>query len=108
MLPLSEIKQLAIVALVNVARNKKASGAARAAAARTLLEMEGAVGRLQRQKPGNNVDLHSLTREQLESEIRRLSGALGESTQLPAENVIKINGLRGKSHPSRRDGPPKA
>jgi len=62
---------LARLALREVAGSARAPASARAAAARTLLEAGGLIGRLQ-EKPRNSKGLNEMTREELESEIARL------------------------------------
>jgi ribonuclease D len=62
---------LARLALREVAASERAPASARAAAARTLLEASGLIGRLQ-EKPRNSKGLNEMTREELEAEIARL------------------------------------
>lgn len=64
-------EDLARLALREVASSARAPASARAAAARTLLEAGGLIGRLQ-EKPRNTKGLHEMSREELEAEIARL------------------------------------
>ena len=70
---------LARLALREVAGSPRAPASARAAAARTLLEAGGLIGRLQ-EKPRNSKGLNEMTREELESEIARLRAPGSEPT----------------------------
>jgi hypothetical protein len=69
------VRDIAQQALVEIASDPDAPSAARASAARTLLEMEGAIGRNQT-PPSVTEDrpLSSLSRADLEAELSRLQG----------------------------------
>lgn len=65
-------ENIAMEALRDVARDRKAPAAARAAAARTLLEASGRIGRLQVSAPTDNRPLNEMSASEIESEISRL------------------------------------
>lgn len=67
------VRTVAQKALLDIAADRDAPAAARAAAARTLLEMEGAIGRNQ-EPPRRTADkpLAALTRAELEAELAAL------------------------------------
>jgi hypothetical protein len=69
---------LARAALREVAASERAPASARAAAARTLLEAGGLIGRLQ-EKPRNSKGLNEMTRDELEAEIARLRAPASEA-----------------------------
>jgi uncharacterized sporulation protein YeaH/YhbH (DUF444 family) len=66
------LRQTAIQALVEVARDKTAPAAARAAASRTLLESLGDIGRLQEIARQAEKPLNEMTAQEVEQEIARL------------------------------------
>lgn len=69
------VREIAQKALLGIASDANAPAAARASAARTLLEMEGAIGRNQSpQAPTDDKPLSSLSRADLEAELSRLQG----------------------------------
>jgi hypothetical protein len=65
-------KTLAISTLCDIAENQESPAAARALAARTILEMLGEIGKLQTERPKENKSLHEMTRAELDAELRRL------------------------------------
>ena len=67
-----ELRDIAMLALVSVAANAKAPAAARAAAARTLLESLGDIGRLQEVAKRSEKPLNEMTAAEVDSEIARL------------------------------------
>jgi hypothetical protein len=67
-----DIRQVAMDALVKVARDPKAPAAARAAAARTLLESLGDIGRLQELAHASEKPLTSMSQNEIDLEIARL------------------------------------
>ena len=67
-----ELREIATLALVSVAANAKAPAAARAAAARTLLESLGDIGRLQEVAKRAEKPLNEMTAAEVDSEIARL------------------------------------
>jgi hypothetical protein len=70
----SDLKALSIEVLQEVARDRAAPAAARAAAARTLLELLGEIGRLQVEKrSGTESPLGELSAADLDREIARLA-----------------------------------
>jgi hypothetical protein len=70
----SDLKALSIEVLVGVAQDSTAPAAARAAAARTLLELLGEIGRLQVEKrSGTESPLGELSAADLDREIARLA-----------------------------------
>lgn len=70
----TDLERVAIEALRDVASDRKAPAAARAAAARTLLETVGRIGRLQTTAPADQRPLHEMSAADLASEISRLRG----------------------------------
>ena len=66
------IRAVATKTLVEVSKDTKAPAAARAAAARTLLESLGDIGRLQAVKGHGDRPLSEMTQQEIEDEIRRL------------------------------------
>lgn len=70
-----EIREIATLALIEVARNPKAAAAARAAASRTLLESLGDIGRLQELARSKEKPLVDMTSKELNDEIARLKKA---------------------------------
>jgi hypothetical protein len=73
-------REVAILALLDVAQNAKATPAARAAAARTLLEALGDIGRLQELASTAAKPLTELTPNEIDEEISRLSGGVKKGT----------------------------
>ena len=73
----SDLEREAIEALREVARDKKAPAAARAAAARTLLETAGKIGRLQTVSPTDQRPLDQMSASEIENEIARLRADRG-------------------------------
>lgn len=67
-----ELRQTAISALVDVSKDATAPPAARAAAARTLLESIGDIGRLQEVQRSAEKPLTELSASELDQEIARL------------------------------------
>jgi hypothetical protein len=67
-----ELRQIAINALVAVADDDEAPAAARAAAARTMLESLGDIGRLQEVARQAEKPLTEMTPRELDEEIARL------------------------------------
>lgn len=70
-----KLREIAILALVDVSQNAKATPAARAAAARTILESLGDIGRLQELATRAEKSLTELSNEEMDAEIARLSSA---------------------------------
>ena len=68
-----ELRTIALSALVDVARDKVAPSAARAAAARTMLESIGDIGRLQEVARQSEKPFAEMSRRELDEEIERLS-----------------------------------
>jgi len=68
------LRSIAIDSLSDVAVTTKNSASARAAAARTILELLGDIGRLQADKPSETLSLLEMSNEQLKNEINRLEG----------------------------------
>ena len=68
----NEIRKTAVSALVRVAKDKAAPQAAVAAAARTLLESIGDIGRLQELARATEKPLNEMTATEIEEEIARL------------------------------------
>jgi hypothetical protein len=68
----NEIRETALNALVRVAKDKTAPPAAVAAAARTLLESIGDIGRLQELARATEKPLSEMTANEIEDEIARL------------------------------------
>lgn len=66
------IRRVSIAALLEVAQNAKAVPAARAAAARTLLESLGDIGRLQELGRRSEKPLTEMSPAELDEEIARL------------------------------------
>src|SRR6188768_2271976 len=73
-----DIKDVALSALLEVAANNKAPAAARAAAARTMLEAIGAIGRLQdlARLDESKRNAAEMSPEEISNEISRLSRKL--------------------------------
>lgn len=71
------LKRVAIDTLTAVANDAQAPAAARAAAARTLLELIGAIGRLQVPESGSETPVAELSAIELEAEIARLGALIG-------------------------------
>jgi hypothetical protein len=67
-----ELEAIALAALRDVASDKRAPAAARAAASRTLLEHAGAIGRLQTLGDRTKKPLSEMSAGELRSEIERL------------------------------------
>jgi hypothetical protein len=67
-----ELRETAIRSLVDVSADKTAPPAARAAAARTILESIGDIGRLQETQRSAEKPLTELTAAELDQEIARL------------------------------------
>ena len=74
----AEIRAVAIVTLMAVARNTAAAPAARAAASRTLLESLGDIGRLQEVARANEKPLSEMNARELDDEIARLQPKRGK------------------------------
>ena len=72
--PKDEIRLIATSALLSVANNPKAPSAARAAAARTLLESLGDIGRLQEIARASQKPLSDLSLQELDEEISKAVG----------------------------------
>ena len=68
----SDLEAIALAALRDVASDRKAPAAARAAAARTLLETAGRIGRLQAPGSGTERPLNEMSASEIASEISRL------------------------------------
>jgi hypothetical protein len=68
-----DLKALSIETLSRVCRDAEAPAAARAAAARTLLELLGAIGRLQVPERQSEAPLAELSAAELDVEIERLA-----------------------------------
>jgi hypothetical protein len=66
------LRQVAMDALLAVAKDHNAPAAARAAAARTLLESLGDIGRLQEATRAGEKPLTEMTPQELDEEIARL------------------------------------
>lgn len=75
MLDSADLEQVAIGALRAVASDRNAPAAARAAAARTLLETCGRIGRLQETAPTDARPLDEMSAGELSAEIERLQSA---------------------------------
>lgn len=71
--PKDEVRRIATLALLDVSANKNAPAAARAGAARTLLESLGDIGRLQEIGRASERPLAELTLSELDAEIDRAS-----------------------------------
>jgi hypothetical protein len=71
------LKDIAIATLKAVANDGSAPAAARAAAARTLLEMLGEIGRLQVPQSGSETALVEMTASEIDAEISRLRTLAG-------------------------------
>jgi hypothetical protein len=67
------IRAVSVRTLLSVSEDVKAPAAARAAAARTLLESLGDIGRLQNRQRQTDKPLSELTSGELDEELRRLS-----------------------------------
>jgi hypothetical protein len=80
----ADLKAIAIATLRDVAGNAKNPAAARAAAARTLLEMLGEVGRLQ-EKSGlkSEKSLVEMTSSELDGELERLASLVTPRARAP-------------------------
>jgi hypothetical protein len=80
----ADLKAIAIATLRDVAGNAKNPAAARAAAARTLLEMLGEVGRLQ-EKSGlkSEKSLVEMTSSELDGELERLASLVTARARAP-------------------------
>ena len=66
------IRTIAIRALIGVAESSRSSSAARAAAARTLLESQGVIGRLQELGKAQQKPLSEMNAAEIALEIERL------------------------------------
>lgn len=66
------LKRVAIETLTLVCADTQAPAAARAAAARTLLELIGSIGRLQVPESGSETPVSELSASELDREIERL------------------------------------
>ena len=71
-----ELRQIALHALVEVADDGDAPAAARAAAARTILESLGDIGRLQEVARASEKPLTEMSAKEVQEEIERLRGAV--------------------------------
>jgi hypothetical protein len=81
-----EIKDIAMSALLDVAADKQAPAAARAAAARTMLEVHGAIGRNQDlAKLDEHRSLAEMSPGEINEEIARLS------RKLPRPRIKKLD-----------------
>jgi hypothetical protein len=69
--PKDEVRRIATLALIAVAGDTKAPSAARAAAARTLLESLGDIGRLQEIARAAERPLNELSLQELDAEIAK-------------------------------------
>lgn len=67
-----QIRSVAITALLDVAQDEQAAPAAKAAAARTLLESLGDIGRLQEVARASEKPLNEMNAKELDAEIARL------------------------------------
>jgi len=86
------LREIAILALADVSKNAKATPAARAAAARTILETLGDIGRLQEVASRASKSTTELSVDELNEEIERLGlNAKGEPppTQKQVDKEIK-------------------
>jgi hypothetical protein len=80
----SELESIALKALKSVANDTSAPAAARAGAARTLLEMAGKIGRNQAPPPKHSGKApHEMTASEIEAEIARLSALDGAADDDP-------------------------
>lgn len=70
--PKDQIRKIATQALIDVSEDAKAPPAARAAAARTLLESLGDIGRLQSPVSRAEKPLSEMTNTELDEELGRL------------------------------------
>lgn len=76
-----DLKTLAIQTLTTICRSKTSSSTAKSQAARTILELEGLIGRLQSDKNLNvSKGLHEMSDAQLSQELERLRAALESKT----------------------------
>jgi hypothetical protein len=66
------IREVATSTLVSVSKDSKAPPAARAAAARTLLESIGDIGRLQSPTRQSEKPLNEMSKAEIDAEIERL------------------------------------
>jgi hypothetical protein len=73
--PKDEVRRIATLALIDVSKNPNAPAAARAGAARTLLESLGDIGRLQEIGRASERPLAELTLSELDAEIDKASKA---------------------------------
>jgi hypothetical protein len=69
--PKDEVRRVSTLALIDVASDKSAPSAARAAAARTLLESLGDIGRLQEIARAAERPLNELSLQELDEEIAK-------------------------------------
>lgn len=74
-------RALAAQALRDVIADQDAPAAAKTQAARTLLEMEGALGKHQTPPVATRQDLSTMTRAEILAEIERLRSSPGDSGQ---------------------------
>jgi hypothetical protein len=81
--PKEALREVAIQALVQVAQDPDAAPAARAAAARTLLESIGLIGRLQELAHKSEKPLSELTAAEIDLEIARLRPKLAVVKRKP-------------------------
>ena len=70
--PAEVVRRVAQAALLDIAQDPKAAAAARAGAARTLLESIGVIGRLQEVVHGSEKPATEMTVTELEAEIARM------------------------------------
>lgn len=85
-----DLKAIAIATLKAVANDEKAPAAARAAAARTLLEMIGAIGRLQVPESGSETSLAEMSASDLDAEIDRLRTLAGGAPRRASRRAYRL------------------
>lgn len=89
-----DLKAIAVATLKAVCDAGDAPAAARAAAARTLLELIGAIGRLQVPESGSETPVSELSPTELDAEIERLGSIVNGSGAGP-ERKRKRNTKNG-------------
>jgi hypothetical protein len=92
---------LAINTLAAICRSKKSPSNAKASAARTLLEMLGAIGRLQQSRLDGERSLVDMDASELDSELSRLKAIVESTVDAPSTTQAKAkrNTTRAKNTP---------
>ena len=84
------LRAIAIETLQSVCGDVQAPAAARAAAARTLLELIGAIGRLQEPERTRETPVSELSASELDREIDRLGAIANGAAKTPRRSTYRL------------------